>query len=130
MKCSDCHQPFTSALDMRKRIEIRQAEGEPEKSYGIQMEAGPLKDARGRIVKILHNRCFYRVHNKENREQEALAREALSVKQGERAADPGHQPRREQDWRDQTVAEIGDLSDGTKADHAQRAAGMGRRADQ
>lgn len=130
MKCSDCHKPFTSELDMRKRIEIRQVDGEPEKAYGIQMEAGTLKAVRGRVVKVLHNRCFYRVHNRQDREQEALAREALLAKQQERAADPGHQPRREQDWREQTVAEIGDLTDGPEASDAQRAAGMGRRADQ
>jgi hypothetical protein len=129
VKCSKCHQPFSSDLDQRKRIEIREAEGGPA-AFGIQMKAGTLEKAAGRLLRVLHNRCYWREENARVRAAEQAARDVLSAKRAERAADPGHEPRREQDWREQTVVEIGELTDGRDADDAERAAGVVRRAPQ
>jgi hypothetical protein len=98
MICFFCHKPLRTA-DMAHRYEWRvwpAARGEI-RIYGDGAPDGKLADARGRIVKVLHGKCYHA-----DKKQQELA-EA-------KAADPESQPREDTDWRHQEIVEVGDLA--------------------
>lgn len=112
MKCGDCLQEIKRGLEERKRVEFHRQPDESVKVFGVNMPDGSLEQAIGKLIRAEHQKCYWAHKNKETRTAaaEVRATEALDAKRAERADDPGHHERAEQDWRDPTTVEIEELT--------------------
>jgi hypothetical protein len=111
MKCRSCQSDIARGLEERKRAEAHQVPGRGLTVFGAGMPGGALAQASGPLVWAKHAKCYWADENRRTRGAQAASR-TLQAKQDERSADPGYQPRREQDWRDPETYEIEDLLDG------------------
>jgi hypothetical protein len=96
-KCGFCTRPL-SAAEWKRRVEYRWSGGGVVRTYGPGMEAGPVTEARGTLVQVLHYKCHYA----------AQTREKLEAAR----ADSGEQPTEPPDWREQESVEVGELVPG------------------
>lgn len=110
MKCRRCQRAITRGAEENKRVECRHIDGE-DRLFGVNMPDGKLSDAKGQLVWVKHQKCYW-IDAKAGQR----ARTVLRAKQEERAADPGNRPRPDVDWPagGQTNQEIEELLSGTK----------------
>lgn len=95
MICFFCHRAITGK-DIAQRYEWRTGPLTRDvRVYGKGLL--PLGEARGRIMKVSHNKCYHA----------CLKQEQLAEA---RAADPSAQPHPDQDWRHQETIDVGDLT--------------------
>jgi hypothetical protein len=107
MVCFFCHRPIRGT-DVANRYEWRTGPVTRDvRTYG--KGELPLKEARGRLLKLSHGKCYH-----------------AYVKQGAlasaRAADPSSQQRPDTDWREQATCDVEDLKPSHEGDGDNRGA--------
>lgn len=103
MICFKCFRPIRGA-DVARRYEWRKDPDGYLRVYGEGALDGKLKDAKGQLVRVSHNKCYHAW-----KKQLDLA--------AAKAADPEAQPRPESDWRHQEVIDVEDLQGEGHGDH-------------
>jgi hypothetical protein len=58
VKCAQCKRDIRRGEEERKRVEYRMVGGEV-RVFGYQMPDGPLADATGHLVKVIHSKHYW-----------------------------------------------------------------------
>jgi hypothetical protein len=66
LKCDLCHRPLTGQ-EAQRRAEYRLQGDGSVKVFGKGMPDGPLDAARGQLVRVRHNGCYWAQAKREQR---------------------------------------------------------------
>lgn len=59
MKCQVCKRDIRNGAEEAKRVEYREQPDGSVRVFGYQMPDGPLADATGRLVRVIHSKHYW-----------------------------------------------------------------------
>lgn len=67
MRCNVCKRPIRRGVEEQKRVEYRQGPDGSIRIFGYQMPDGPLQEAHGPLVKVIHSIHYWQEVKEERR---------------------------------------------------------------